>query len=1440
MSASTECSKLSSAPSEAWAGDGRSVRQEIQGGDDFETIVSPQIDGFGGFQVDGDPVVAAVVREGEAAVEPLIACVEQDRRLLRSVPGRGDVVSADFYLVGVHEAAFIALQEIFKTQSFGPNAKFPLRGDYGPADPERCALAAAEIRAFWNKTRGLNEAESWYAALADDGATEDQWLEAAAKITASTLRTHPATDRGTETLGLRGLDVWGPPAGEAIREGKQPSVAALLADRSDRLTARDLNGTIRLHRMNDACALALCLARWNREAALPVLARRIEECRALTRDQFYGFHAVEHFGGTLPTMVMVGVEAGAPGWLGEYAGWVRDVPAGRTMFLRDPWIILGPVARYPRDPAMRELAAEVFADGSPWLARGGRRGWNEHYSSPFVALSAFREHLKRKLGDQSLCGTARFDAKGPSITVNFESGRIPTTQRYTTQRYTTQRYAAPVDLNDPGYQAPFAVGSMMQPVPMPADPDNPRHQEPFAVRIADFVAWRISFVEGAPAFQLYWTQAERDAATARIVGFLDAHGNAYGERSLLNPPAYFAPRSFRFLPSARFYIPKLDRPATKNDVGEGRPSSHSTQGVSRSGRWRCRSFRSRLVGKCRRRMVTRRVRRSSWRDTSGRRRRSTSTGGYGATTSSSAGTTSSGSPPSMWNSWTTRRTAANRRIVVVGREHFGPRRVVGRCTMDGRFPNGLPFNGERPAIRQIRTPHSMRPNPFVIALLVVLSLGISQFAMADSPPVAPVTDVVETYFGTQVADPYRYMEKFQDPAVQAWVRGQADYADRTLGALPGRAALRKRIAELDAGAPYTLYAITRRPSGDLFYLKQLAGENVAKIYTRDGKTSAERLLVDPETFPKKDPKDHFTLSFYRVSPDGSKLLYGFAASGSEETTLRVFDLEMGRDLPDSIDRMEAEYAYPTWLPDSKSFTYSRRRKLPADVPATEGYKFTAAFRHIVGEDPDNDPMILGARAAGKPAPGSPPFGEMDFPAVIVTSDSKWAVGQVKHGDETDISIYAAPLDALGSAEIKWTKVCDRADQVTDFAVHGDDIYLLTAADAPRYRVVRTGVAAPDFVRAAVVVPPGEYVIDSVAAASDALYVGVLEGVPHKLLRVAYEKNAKPQSIPLPDGEPSAFMASVQPDLSGLLLETQAWTHEGKIYRYDAATGRVTDAQLSPHGKFDAPEGITSTEVLVRSHDGALVPLSIIHRSDLKLDGENPTQLTGYGAYGHTMPMNYDPTNLAWLERGGVIAYAHVRGGGAFGKPWHHGGRKATKPNTWKDFIACAGYLVSKGYTRPAKLAGKGGSAGGILIGRAITERPDLFAAANIAVGCTDMIRFETTTNGPPNVPEFGTVTKEDEFRGLLAMSTIHQIRDGEKYPAVILTHGINDPRVEPWESAKATARFQAATGSGKPVLFRVDYHSGHGIGSTRQQRQEEKADLWSFFLWQFGDKAFQP
>jgi prolyl oligopeptidase len=627
----------------------------------------------------------------------------------------------------------------------------------------------------------------------------------------------------------------------------------------------------------------------------------------------------------------------------------------------------------------------------------------------------------------------------------------------------------------------------------------------------------------------------------------------------------------------------------------------------------------------------------------------------------------------------------------------------------------------------------------------------------------------------------------------------------------------------------------RLPDGRLVYFKQPADADVARICMRDG-AGREHVLLDPAEQPRPAGGGHLAASFFRVSPDGRTLLYGVAASGSEDEVLHGRDIVTGRDLPVAIDRVESVYVKPSWLPDNRSFTASRRRLAEPGATADAAYRFTQAFLHALD---DEGRVVQESFVFGHGAPGCPALDPMDFPAVIVPPGSTWAIGQVNHGDESDISLWVLPVAELGTAKAQWRSVCTRADHVTDFAVQGDAIYLVTAKDAPRHKVIRASLAEPDLTTAATVVPCGEAVVHGVAAA-DALYVSTSQGPVRRILRVPYDQPQNAFVIAMPEDEPSASIAAASPAVGGILVRGGSWIRTGRIHAFDPGTKRLSDTGFVPVGPFDAPPELTAIEALVESHDGVRVPLSIIHRTDHQRDGRAPTILFGYGAYGHSIPMQFTPTSLAWLERGGVLAVAHVRGGGTFGKAWHHAGRKATKPNTWKDFLACGEYLVREGYTSPARLCARGGSAGGILIGRAITERPELFAAANIAVGCTDMMRFETTRNGPPNVPEFGSLANPDEFRGLLAMSTLHHVIDGASYPAVILTHGMNDPRVEPWQSFKTAARLQAATASGRPVLLRLDYDSGHGIGSTRSQRHAELADVQSFFLWQCGDPEFQP
>ncbi|MDP8240620.1 MAG: prolyl oligopeptidase family serine peptidase [Candidatus Hatepunaea meridiana] len=713
-----------------------------------------------------------------------------------------------------------------------------------------------------------------------------------------------------------------------------------------------------------------------------------------------------------------------------------------------------------------------------------------------------------------------------------------------------------------------------------------------------------------------------------------------------------------------------------------------------------------------------------------------------------------------------------------------------------------------------------------LALFSCLLMSCQQQASQD-PPTAKVQNVVDEFYGVKVDDPYRYMENLEDPEVKSWIKGQAEYAAGVLGKIPGRDAIYKRLEELDAGKPYQLWGFNRLKDGTMFYMKRSIGENLPKLYVRLAKSNEEKLLIDSETMTSADGQ-HYSIGYSTPSPDGRYIAYGLAKGGSEETVLHILNAQSGKNLPETIDRIENAYNSPQWLPDGSGFFYCRRQQLPAGATETEVYKKTKAYFHKLNTDINKDILVMGCDLSKLNE-----LIDVDFPSISIPVNSDYAVAKIKHGDSKELTIYTAPIKKLLKGSIPWVKVCSVNDEVIGFRVHNNNIYLQTAKDAPRFKVVRTSLVNPDFSKAEVVIDKSEKVVDGITIAKDALYVSMNDGGIKRIVGLKFGKGAKPVQLELPDNAGGHIVSSSQ-HFSDIYISTNSWTKGSLIYKYDPQTGKYTDSGLLPKGKYDDVPGYASTEVKVKSHDGVMVPLSIIHKSDIKLDGSNPTLIKGYGAYGSTSNASFDPLKIAWLERGGVIAVAHVRGGGAYGKEWHRAGRMLTKPNTWKDFIACAEYLIDKGYTSRKLIAGQGGSAGGILIGRAITERPDLFTAAIIAVGCLDAIRMETTTNGVPNIQEFGTVTNEDGFKGLYEMSSYIHVKDGVSYPAILLTHGINDPRVNPWMSAKMTARLQAASTSGKPILFRVTYGAGHGIGSTRNQRLEETADKWAFLLWQFG------
>jgi prolyl oligopeptidase len=603
---------------------------------------------------------------------------------------------------------------------------------------------------------------------------------------------------------------------------------------------------------------------------------------------------------------------------------------------------------------------------------------------------------------------------------------------------------------------------------------------------------------------------------------------------------------------------------------------------------------------------------------------------------------------------------------------------------------------------------------------------------------------------------------------------------------------------------------------------------------RDPATGSVRLLIDPDKFGKAGQAE--AVNFFEPSQDGKYLAYGVSEGGSEADTMRVMETATGADEGVAIDRVDGdnfEFLPVSWLPNDE-LAYYRLQKLGPHDDQTGFFLKSREYVHRLGANPkgDGDKAIFGYQVDER-APAAP---NQDA-QVIALPGCAYAFGVLTENESSNVidAIYVSPVAAVEAGKPEWQQIATKGDDVTQFDAAGSKLFLLTYKNAPRYKVIETDLAAPDLAHARTVLPETGNVIREIAVASDALYAVSSDGGFSVVTRIA--PGAAPVSVALPyQGYTAALVA--QETAPGALFSLESWTRSALWYDTGRG-GAVVDTKLQPPVAADT-SGIVSKEVFATSYDGTEIPLSIIMSKSTKLDGTNPTLLFGYGAYGITITPGFDPASLAWFQRGGIIAIAHVRGGGWYGEDWHKAGMKLTKLNTVFDFIACGQYLVDQHYTSPAHLAGEGGSAGGITIGGAMTWRPDLFVAAIDSHGDTDSLRMEFTPNGPPNIGEFGSVTTEAGFHGLYAMSAYVHVRDGVKYPAVLLETGANDPRVAPWAVTKMAARLQAASSSGRPVLLAVSYDSGHGIGDTKAQQNSDFADELAFILWQSGAAGFQP
>jgi prolyl oligopeptidase len=699
-----------------------------------------------------------------------------------------------------------------------------------------------------------------------------------------------------------------------------------------------------------------------------------------------------------------------------------------------------------------------------------------------------------------------------------------------------------------------------------------------------------------------------------------------------------------------------------------------------------------------------------------------------------------------------------------------------------------------------------------MALLPKNVFAATQVVGASKALAARIDIVRDTYFGETLSDPYRWMENDKDPDWLPFLKGQNDRARAVLDPLPTRASLLKRIRQLSGDTVVT--SRVQRAGGLTFFTQRPKGADNFKLFVRQAGGAPDRVLVDPTGM--SGAKGHVSLDWWRASPDGRHVVYGLSKDGSEDSILHVLNVADGRDLAETIANTEA--ADPTWLDDGSGFFYNQ---LTGKVGTPERYLDSQARFHRLGSDPGADPVLMKRGLV----PGIN-YEKIQAPHVVTFSGARHAV-LLLSDVRPEARGYIAPLDDVIAGRAQWKPFATFDDEVTDIELHGEDLYLLVNKGTPRGRLVKTSAAAPNLAAAAEVVPQGTIVIESLSRARDGLYLKIMDGGINRLHRCGYDGKVADIALPF-DGTIGSVYAVANHD--GALMSLTGWLTPMGIYSIDAA-GRIADSGISPKPTIDV-SAYEAKRFFATAKDGTKIPYSLIYRKGLKLDGSAPAWISAYGSYGLSYTPSFAGRTLALVDAGAIVGYANVRGGGEYGREWHKAGQLTNKPNTWRDLIAVCEELCANKYTSPQHLAIGGRSAGGITVGRAMTERPDLFAAVVDGVGWSNPLRYVVEQNGYGEEPEWGAINDPAGYRALKSIDSYQAVKDGTAYPAVLLTTGVTDPRVAPFHVAKMTARLQAATSSGKPVLLRVDYDAGHGIGSTRSQGDREAADTYAFLLWQ--------
>jgi prolyl oligopeptidase len=718
---------------------------------------------------------------------------------------------------------------------------------------------------------------------------------------------------------------------------------------------------------------------------------------------------------------------------------------------------------------------------------------------------------------------------------------------------------------------------------------------------------------------------------------------------------------------------------------------------------------------------------------------------------------------------------------------------------------------------------------FVLSVALVSTLAgaadkaapdpLAPLGIEGAPPVAPVKPVTETLFGTKITDNYRYMEKL-DAQTLGWMKAQGRYTRSVLDAIAPRAELGKRVSAFTGSFGFTTgYAAY---GGRDFYQERAPGSDNFDLVVHDA--AGTRKLVDVASLREKNGGKPFAINYVLASPDGAKVAVGISEGGSENAALTVYDAKSGARIGGPLERVQ--FGATSWSADSSTLFYNRLQELKPGDPDLGRYKNST----LDAWDLKSAPVTL----YGAKSEHGPKIGEDEFPVVLVAPGAPMAVLDSVNGVQNEQKLWLAPAAQAAKPDAQWKLFADRDDGITALDMRGDEIFLLSHRDAPTFKVLVVKAGEPLASARTLVAALPDRVIEGVHAAADALYVQARQGAYSRLLRIpAGTTTIEEAALPVNGHIGEMF---TDPREAGVTIELSSWTTQPLRSHYDPKTKKFTAVKLGTRGDFD-DAAYKVSDLQARAKDGVMVPLSLIQPKDAK--GPQTAIIEAYGSYGISQLADFSSRRAAAMREGITYAICHVRGGGELGEAWRLGGKDANKHNTWEDIIACSEDLIARGFTSKDKLFIIGGSAGGITMGRAMEERPDLFAGILDLVPDANMLRAEFQVSGPANIPEFGTVTTEQGFKNLFDMDSIQHVRKGTRYPAILITTGLNDPRVSPWSPGKFAATLQAA-GTPNPVLLRIDEEAGHGIGSTRAQGDALTADWIAFVQWRAGKAGWRP